>query len=162
MPLDGVMVDVAMIDHPLARIPRPEEFLYESDLPEAARDLVRLVGADGALAMIRELGGVPFPVPKAPDNNRQGAARYARLVELVGGEGAGRLVREYGNDTLSIPTCRNARSRAKRRAMAAFYDAGATLEEVARAYGVTTRWVSMALKNVPPASGKRIVTLATR
>lgn len=140
-----------------ADVPRPECFLYESDLPAAALDLVRMVGADGAAALIRELGGVPFPVPKGADNNRQGAARYERLAEIVGDEGAAAIVREYGDDVLVVPTCRNAFSRATRRAMAAFCDAGATLEETARVYGYTTRWVSMALKNVPPASGKRIM-----
>lgn len=138
-------------------VPRPECFLYEGDLPEAALDLVRMVGTEGAVALIRELGGVPFPVPKGADNNRQGAARYERLAEIVGDEGAAAIVREYGDCVLNVPTCRNAFARATRRAMAAFFDAGATLEEIALAYGCTTRWVSMALKNFPPASGKRVM-----
>ena len=35
-------------------------------------------------------------------------------------------------------------------------DPVAALEETAAAFGVTTRWVSMALKAVPPMSGDRI------
>lgn len=137
-------------------VPRREDFLFESDFPETARNLARLLGWDGALSLIRELGGIPFPVPKGPNNNARGAARYERLVELVGEEGAKRLVYEYGDDMLNIPNCSQAFSKGTKRAMAAYYDRGASLEETAAAFGVTTRWVSMALKAVPPMSGERI------
>lgn len=137
-------------------VPRREDFLFESDFPETARNLARILGWDGALSLIRELGGITFPVPKGPNNNVQGAARYQRLVDLVGEEGAKRLVYEYGDDMLHIPNCRQVFSKGSRRAMAAYYDRGATLEETATAFGVTTRWVSMVLKAVPPMSGERI------
>lgn len=137
-------------------VPRREDFLFESDFPEAARNLARILGWDGALSLIRELGGIPFPVPKSPNNNTRGAARYERLVELVGEEGAKRLVYEYADEELRVPNCSQAFAKGAKRAMAAYYDRGATLEETAKAFGVTTRWVSMVLKAVPPMSGERI------
>lgn len=80
--------------------------VFESDLPETAQNLVRILGWEGARALIRELGGVPFPVPKGPNNNPSGAARYEQLAEIVGEDGADRIVAEYGNDILSIPNCK--------------------------------------------------------
>jgi len=72
---------------------RPAPPILESDLPATARDLVRLVGWAKAEALIRELGGIPYPVPKAADNNAAGAARFERLAEIVGQRGAERFFR---------------------------------------------------------------------
>jgi len=137
-------------------VPRREDFLFESDFPETARNLARLLGWDGALTLIRELGGIPFPIPKGPNNNVQGAARYERLAEILGEDGALRLVQEYADEILLVPNCRQALAKGSKRAMAAFYDRGATLEEVAAAFRVSTRWVSIVLKDVPPEDGERI------
>lgn len=135
----------------MARTPEPP--LLESDLPETARNLVRLLGWHGAEALIRELGGIPFPVPKGANNNAAGAARFERLAELVGNRGAEAIVAEYGDQILSIPNCKLAVARAKMRAMRARCDAGATLEEIAIEFRVTTRWVSIVLKRTDDGSG---------
>lgn len=135
----------------MARKPAPA--LLEADLPATARDLIRLVGWPGAEALIRELGGIPFPVPKGANNNPAGAARFERLAELVGMRGAERIVAEYGDDVLNIPNCKTAIARAKMRAMRARCDAGATLEEIALEFGVTTRWVSIVLKRPDDGGG---------
>ena len=141
---------------PITGIPRSEDFLYEGDMPATALDLVRLVGLEAALGLIQELGGVPFPVPKGVNNNTAGSARFERLAEIVGQDGALRIVAEYGDDVLNIPTCKQAFAKAKKRAMAAYFDQGATLEEVAVAFRVTTRWVSIAMKTIPPPQGQRV------
>lgn len=120
--------------------------ILETDLPPTARELVRLLGWPRAEALIRELGGIPYPVPTGPDNNDQGAIRYARLEEIVGRAGADILVAEYGGDRLSIPNCKAAIARARMRVMKARFDAGATLEEIALEFRCHTRWVSYVLK----------------
>lgn len=135
----------------MARKPAPP--LLESDLPETARNLVRLLGWAKAEALIRELGGIPYPVPKGAKNNPAGAMRYERLAEIIGANGADIIVREYGDDILSIPNCKVAVARAKMRAMRARCDSGATLEEIALEFGVTTRWVSIVLKRPDDGSG---------
>lgn len=135
---------------------RAASLVFESELPDTAKDLVRLLGWDRARCLIHELGGVAFPVPRGPDNNRAGAARYERLCEIVGEDGADLIVREYRDDFLRVPNCKIALAKAKRRAMIAFYDAGATLEETAIAFGVTTRWVSMSLKRVREVGGSAL------
>lgn len=136
----------------MARRPAPP--ILESDLPPTAQDLVRLVGWTKAEVLIRELGGIPYPVPKGTANNPAGAARFARLAELVGQRGAERIVAEYGDDILNIPRCTRAIARARMRAMRIRYDAGATLEDVALEFGCTTRWVSIVLKRADDGSGK--------
>lgn len=67
--------------------------------------------------------------------------------------GAERIVAEYGDDVLNIPNCKTAIARAKMRAMRARCDAGATLEEIALEFGVTTRWVSIVLKRPDDGGG---------
>jgi len=136
----------------MARRPAPP--ILESDLPDTARDLVRLVGWAKAEALIRELGGIPFPVPKGANNNPAGAARFERLAEIVGQRGAERIVAEYGDDVLNIPNCKQAIARARMRAMRARCDAGATLEDIALEFGCTTRWVSIVLKRADDGTGK--------
>lgn len=129
--------------------------ILESDLPETARNLVRLLGMRGAEALIRELGGIPYPVPRGECNNPAGAARFARLEEIVGRRGAEAIVREYGDDILRIPNCKTAMARARMRAMRTRYDAGATIEEVALEFGYSTRWVEIVLKR--PDDGGAVI-----
>lgn len=132
---------------------RPAPPILESDLPATARDLVRLVGWAKAEALIRELGGIPYPVPKAADNNAAGAARFERLAEIVGNRAAERIVAEYGGDVMEIPNCKTAIARARMRAMRARCDAGATLEEIALEFACTTRWVTEVLKRPDDVAG---------
>lgn len=132
---------------------RPAPPILDTDLPETARDLIRLVGMRGAEALIRELGGIPYPVPKGENNNPEGAARFARLEDIVGRKGAEAIVREYGDTRLNIPNCKTAIARAKMRAMRARCDDGATLEDIALEFGCTTRWVSQVLKRPDDGHG---------
>lgn len=121
--------------------------MLASDLPETARNLVRLIGWSATQALVRELGGIPYPVPKGPNNNRAGAQRFARLAEIVGEPAALTLVAEYGGEgVLTVPNCKTAVARAAMREMKARCDAGATLEAIALEFGCTTRWVSIVLK----------------
>lgn len=120
--------------------------VYESDLPEYGKELIGIVGLEAGARLIRELGGVPFPVPLTADGNRHGAWRFNRLVELCGEAGAQQIIALYGGTTMTVPRCAVARQRARWRRIAAFYDAGASLEETAVAFRITTRAISMGLK----------------
>lgn len=127
--------------------PRGKPFLiYTSDLPETARNIVRLVGLEAALALIREFGGVTFPFPLGADSNASGAARFASLEDVVGHHAAMRMLTEYAGEDLYIPNCKQAVSSARRRAMIDDYTKGFSIEQVAMAYRVTERWVSNELK----------------
>lgn len=135
----------------MARKPAPP--ILESDLPETARDLVRLIGWARAEQLIRELGGVRFRMPKGPNNNAHGAARFEQLAEIVGQRAAERLIAEYGDMIIDIPNCKTAIARAKMRVMRARLADGVTAEEVAREMGCTTRWVSIVNNRPDPGTG---------
>lgn len=135
------------------------KFVVTSDLPETARDLVGLLGWERARSLISEWGGIPFPVPKSANGNPAGAQRYKQLVETVGEEGADLIIWRYGDEVLTVPNCKWAIARATNRAMVAFYDTGATLEDCARAFGLTTRWVSIVLKRTQPMPREEVLML---
>lgn len=128
--------------------------LLESDLPESARNLVRLIGWAKAQALIEARPGVPFPMPLRRDANSAGAARYEHLVELVGARSAEILHREYAGSDMPVPACKKAIAAAAHRAMRARYDQGATLEDIALEFGCTPRWVSVVLKRSDEAFGQ--------
>lgn len=134
------------------------QFVVKSDLPQTAQDLVGLLGWERARALIAEWGGIAFPVPKRADGCS--ARRYEQLVEAVGEEGADLLIWCYGDEVLTVPNCRAAIARARNRAMVAFYDTGATLEDCAWAFGVTTRWVSIVLKRIQPMPREEVLMLS--
>lgn len=137
-------------------------FISDHDLPETALDLIGLIGWERTQALIAELGGVPFPVPKRANGNAAGARRYLQLAEIVGRQAADLILRCYGDDVLNIPNCKTALSRARNRAMVSFYDQGATLEECALAFGVTTRWVSIVLKSTAPEGAGLLLEMRRR
>lgn len=120
--------------------------IYREDLPVAARDLVDLIGWHRTRDLVREMGGVAFPVPKGRSNNRDGEARYEYLVELVGEEAAETLIQAYRGSKLHVPVCLRAGAIARQRHMQARYDQGATLGQLASEFHVTERWLSIILK----------------
>lgn len=125
--------------------------LLEADLPESARNLVRLIGWAKAHALIQARPGVPFPMPRHRDANSAGAARYEYLVEIVGPRAAEILWKEYRGDEMPVPSCKRAMAAAMHRAIRARLDAGATVEETAIEFGITPVWVCKVAKRADPA-----------
>ena len=123
-----------------------------ADLPATALELIELIGWAKTEVLIRELGGVPYPIPRGTDNPRGGAERYARLEELVGGPAAQKILARYRGTVLSIPTCRTAFTRARDREIRRRCDEGATLETLAIEFRLTTRRISEILK-IPDTTG---------
>lgn len=91
-----------------------------SELPQAAQDLVRLIGLRGTVALVEQLGGTTFPV--ALNLRKLGHLRYDLLAEVVGPRAADTLTREYGGTELYIPRCSDALRRARDRAICAEFD----------------------------------------
>lgn len=127
--------------------------IYREDLPETAVELIDLIGWPSTAALIRELGGVPYPMPNGKDNNEAGAKRYSKLVELVGDKAAELLLFHYRDCSISIPTCATAIARGRNRHLQQCADKGETLEELSIRFRVTTRWVSYILKKWYPPVG---------
>jgi hypothetical protein len=104
---------------------------------------------------------VDFRVPAGFDNNPAGARRAAMLEELIGADAAATLIRHAGASVLKIPTLRWAFTRARDAAIRAEYDAGATLEELAIQYRLSTRRLLCIMKG-GTAAGERLAVSASR
>ncbi len=119
----------------------------EMDLPPSARDLVRWVGWQGAINMIREMPGARIYSPKrGPQHSQQADARYARVAELAGEHGAAALYRAIVGGIFEVPRCAAAMARARNRDIRRAFDAGADVEELCFRYGVSRRSVYYILK----------------
>lgn len=120
-------------------------------LPEIAQLIATLVGLPKALKLIETWGGTTFPVSK--NKRREGQIRYEALAEVVGIEGADRLTQHFGGEVLSIPRCAVAMREVRDRMLRAEFDvltrehpAGHAVNQLARQYQLTERWVWMILK----------------
>ncbi len=121
--------------------------IAEADLPPTARNLVRLVGWRGAMALIREMPGTRIYCPgRSPDHSRAADARFGAVAELVGHRNAERLYAHYRAGIVEIPNCRAAVRAARDRTLRAMYDAGATVEQICARFGLSRRQVFYILK----------------
>ncbi|WP_415034922.1 Mor transcription activator family protein [Azonexus sp.] len=119
----------------------------EMDLPPSARDLVRWVGWQGAISMIREMPGARIYSPKrGPQHSQKADARYARVAELAGEHGAAALYRAIAGGIFEVPRCAAAMARARNRDIRRAFDAGVNVEELCYRYGVSRRSVYYILK----------------
>jgi hypothetical protein len=130
-------------------------FVMAADLPPVARELVTLIGWEATLALVTHAGGVNFRVPRGFGNNPAGARRAALLEDMIGHEAAARLIAACGGSVLQIPTLRVALARARNAAIRLDCDAGATLEELAMKYRLTSRALSAILK-MTDTGGERL------
>lgn len=129
--------------------------IAESDLPEIAIDLIRIVGWDGALCLIQKLAGQRWPVPMGSDNNPAGRARFDALATCVGSAGAAAIVAEYGGTWLDIPTCKTAVARARARQLRARRSNGARIEQLVSEFGLSRRRVFEILATEDSAKDSR-------
>ncbi|MFN3985716.1 MAG: Mor transcription activator family protein [Rhodocyclaceae bacterium] len=126
--------------------------IMEEDLPKSVRDLVRLVGWRGAMAMVREMPGARIYSPhRGPTWSPQADARFARVAELVGERRALVFYREFAGGLYEVPTCRGAIARARDRAIRAMFDGGASVEQICAAFGLSRRAVFYILKRADEA-----------
>lgn len=133
---------------------RPALAIREADLPPSARELVRLVGWRGAMALVREMPGARIYCPvRGATHSRQADARYAQVAELAGERAAARLYKEYAGALFEVPTCRAAIRSARDRYVRALYDADTPVEQICAATGISRRQVFYVLKTVDEDAG---------
>ncbi len=118
-------------------------------LPDRMRDLIRLAGIEAAVNLSNALGGLNIRFPKHEAANRYGAAAFRRLAELVGEDATRALCAEYGGEQIAIPRCHAWRQEFRARAIRRAFDAGATVPELAKRYGVTYRTIEKLLNSCP-------------
>ncbi|MCG9040430.1 Mor transcription activator family protein [Laribacter hongkongensis] len=83
--------------------------LKGTGVPEMARLLVSLLGAETAAELINHLGGTTFPVSK--NKTREGRIRHAMLAEVIGERDADLLCAHFGGEKIYIPACRELRQK---------------------------------------------------
>lgn len=124
--------------------------LREDELPPTVRNLIRLAGWRGALALVRELPGARIYCPaNGPDEHD---ARFAFVAELTSWNAARRIYKEYCGSVLEIPNCRAAMRAARNRWIRSAYDAGTSIEELCLRTGTSRRQIFDILKGTDPSS----------
>jgi len=97
----------------LISTPSPAEFALDVQdlahlahlLPDSALELVRTIGPEAAVALMRGMPGVQLMIPKSADANPAGARRYEQLACLMGASAALALIEAYGGNALDVPVC---------------------------------------------------------
>jgi len=97
------------------------------------RLLEGLIGREALEALIQTCGGLSIPIPKR-------LPLSGPLMDLPPAAQAA-LVRYAGGTELYIPKCDGARREALYQRIRAEYDAGARVQDLARKYRFTERWI---------------------
>lgn len=95
--------------------------------------LERLIGREALRTLISVAGGLAIRIPKRPPLDGPLAELPLPAQEA--------LARYAGGDVLYIPKCDAARRAERDAAIRAAYDAGARVQDLAREYGLSERWV---------------------
>jgi hypothetical protein len=87
-------------------------------LPAVIQEIVRLIGHEAAMALVREFGGREWRIPKG-----EGGALWAALVEVIGEPATRVLCRAFGGEPLYVAFCDQALRRDRNRRLIERYDA---------------------------------------
>lgn len=120
--------------------------LVEAAMPAMGKELIRTIGIEATLALVREFGGMELRFNKT--GNGRGADRFATIVETVGSDNAYRLAKEWTDEKVYIPFCCKAVSVLRNRAIIQDFDqlakehSGAeAVRQLVRKYGLTYRQI---------------------
>lgn len=125
-----------------------------NNLPASVRELIDLLGAAPALALVRAFGGT---VIKVPSRDRQESRLRERLIGVMGEAAARLFIDRYSGEALSIARCAAALRDERDRAIIAAYDGGASAASLATEHVMTERQVRTILKRVPGEGGRFLV-----
>ncbi|MCX8017053.1 MAG: hypothetical protein N2690_04005 [Rhodocyclaceae bacterium] len=95
--------------------------------------LIRLIGREAVETLVSVAGGLAVRIPKRPPLDGPLAELPMPAQEA--------LAAYAGGDVLYIPKCDGAARAARDAAIRAAYDAGARVQDLARQYRLTERWV---------------------
>lgn len=105
-------------------------------------ELAAIIGDAGARALCAAYGGTRLYIPKSGRSSKLEACGIAPY-------GVAALSAIYGGETISPPTLRAGRLAARDVAIRARRDQNATVEELAREFGMTARQIYNVLKGKP-------------
>lgn len=121
-------------------------------LPRSVREMVAHIGLPATMAIVRVYGGTVLRVPTGAVADGQ---RLLELTELLGTPVTCDLIAAYGGERISIPRCAQALRDIRDRRIIAAYDAGQSVNSLAREHTLTDRQIRSILKRCPgqPVSG---------
>lgn len=121
-------------------------------LPRSVREMVAHIGLPATMAIVRVYGGTVLRVPTGAVADGQ---RLLELTELLGTPATCDLIAAYGGERISIPRCAQALRDIRDRRIIAAYDAGQSVNSLAREHTLTDRQIRTILKRCPgqPVSG---------
>ncbi len=105
-----------------------------------------IIGREALVSLIQTCGGLSLSIPK-----RVPLAGPLADLPLPAQEA---LVAYAGGDTIYIPKCDGAARAARDAEIVALYDAGWRVQDIARRYGLTERWVYEII-NTPAVDGRQ-------
>lgn len=121
-------------------------------LPRSVREMVAHIGLPATMTIVRVYGGTVLRVPTGAVADGQ---RLLELTELLGTPVTCDLIAAYGGERISIPRCAQALRDIRDRRIIAAYDAGQSVNSLAREHTLTDRQIRTILKRCPgqPVSG---------
>lgn len=121
-------------------------------LPRSVREMVAHIGLPATMAIVRVYGGT---VLRVPTGARADGQQLLELIELIGKPATRALIAAYGGERLFIPRCAQALRDMRDRGIIAAYDAGQSVNSLAREHTMTDRQIRTILKRCPgqPVSG---------
>lgn len=117
--------------------------LYDMEerlLPPSLREIREVIGVAATLRMVEGCGGIRVFIPKRPRPEH-------RLQRILGEEAFRLLSARYGGETLSVPRADRIVRRLRNLTIAAAYDTGMPVRELARRHQLTERQVYAILAN---------------
>lgn len=89
-------------------------------MPATGKELIRIIGLEATLSLIREFGGMEIRFNKLEAG--PGADRFAAIAETVGYDNARRLAKEWLHEQVYVPRCCKAVSVLRDRAIVQDFD----------------------------------------
>lgn len=119
---------MSVADQPL------ESLVSLQRLPPQLRMLVRQIGFDAALKLIRARGGRQVWIPKTASADRV-------LAQVIGTAALEKLCKAHRGERLELPKSDKILIQARNAAILERRAAGASYAEIARDFGLTRRWI---------------------
>lgn len=116
--------------------------VLRSPLPDSMTPVVDAIGVSAALSLVHVYAGTRLYVPQAENLGEEHP-----ICRLLGRPLTLRLCQAVGGDYISVPVGRALLKAERDRQIVERADRGESQAEIARAYGVTERWVQDFLRS---------------
>ena len=114
-------------------------------LPQSIRNMIDVIGANAALALVRAYAG---QIIKIPVGDTDGAMR-TRLIGIMGLDAACAFIKHYGGERMAVPRCLKALLAERNAVIIKKYDGGQSVPSLVSEFNLTERRIYSLLKMSP-------------